>query len=111
MKPLRIGIIGGGPGGLFTAYLFEQRARIPLDITLFEASHRVGGKIVTRRFDKAPITYEAGAAELYDYTRLGPDPLREIIAECGLTVSPMAGGTVVLRDRILRNDADIRREF
>jgi monoamine oxidase len=111
MTPSRIGIIGGGPGGLMTAYLLEQRSREPLDITIFEAGDRLGGKIVTRRFDSAPVTYEAGAAELYDYSRLGPDPLRDLIAQMGLTTRPMTGGTVVLDDKFLKTEADIRREL
>jgi protoporphyrinogen oxidase len=107
----RVGIIGGGPGGLMTAYLLEKRARFACDITLLESSSRLGGKIVTNRFDSAPITYEAGAAELYDYSQLGPDPLRELVAEIGLSVSQMNGQTVALGDRILKTDGDIRRAF
>src|SRR5436309_2413550 len=111
MTPYRIAIIGGGPGGLMTAYLLEKRSRIPLDITIFEAGGRLGGKVVTGRFESAPVTYEAGAAELYDYSRLGPDPLRDLIAELGLTTRPMTGGTVVLGDRFLKTEADVRREL
>ncbi len=111
MPSKRIAIIGGGPGGLMTCFLLEQRTRAPLDITIFEAGDRLGGKIVTPQFDTAPVTYEAGAAELYDYSRLGPDPLREMIAELGLTTRPMTGGTVVLEDKFLKTEADIRREL
>ena len=111
MTPTRIGIIGGGPGGLMTAYLLEQRSCSPLDITIFEAGDRLGGKIVTRKFDSAPVTYEAGAAELYDYSQLGPDPLRDLIAEMGLATRPMTGGTVVLDNKFLKSEADIRREL
>jgi monoamine oxidase len=111
MKSLNVGIIGGGPGGLMTAYLLETRTSLPCTITLFEASNRLGGKIVSRRFDKEPILYEAGAAELYDYSHLGPDPLRELVAELGLTTSPMQGQTVVLGDRVLKDLHDIRREL
>jgi protoporphyrinogen oxidase len=111
MTSKRIAIIGGGPGGLMTCYLLEQRTPGPLDITIFEAGHRLGGKIVTPQFETAPVAYEAGAAELYDYTQLGPDPLRELIAELGLTTRPMAGGTVVLDDKFLKTDADILREL
>ncbi len=111
MNPLRIAIIGGGPGGLMTAYLLDQRLHIPFTATLYEASGRLGGKVVTRCFKAAPVTYEAGAAELYDYSQLGPDPLRELVAELGLVTCSMWGQSVFLGDRLLKDDADIRREF
>jgi protoporphyrinogen oxidase len=104
-----IAIIGGGPGGLVTAYRLETETDRRCAITLFEASNRVGGKIVTRRFDTAPVPYEAGVAELYDYSHLGPDPLRELITELGLSTSPLRGETVILGDRVLKTKADIRR--
>lgn len=111
MNPIRIGIIGGGPGGLMTAYLLEKRSHVPCDITIFEASDRLGGKIITRQFQIAPVRYEAGAAELYDYSQLGPDPLCELIAELGLTTKPMSGETVVLGDNILKTMDDVRRVY
>ncbi len=111
MTPPRVAIIGGGPGGLTTAYYLEKRAPVPCAITLFEASPRLGGKIVSRQFKTAPVAYEAGAAELYDYSQLGPDPLSELIAALGLTTSPMAGETIVLGNRLLKTDADIQREL
>jgi monoamine oxidase len=111
MPAQRVAIIGGGPSGLMTAYLLQKRSRFPCTSTLFEASNRLGGKVLSRRFETAPVSYEAGAAELYDYSQLGPDPLRELIAELGLATSPMWGQTVILGDRILKTNADIRREF
>src|SRR5262249_11486065 len=57
----------------------------------------------------APVLYEAGVAELYDYSMLGPDPLRELVAKLGLDTVPMDGQTVVLDNRILRHRDDIRR--
>jgi cation diffusion facilitator CzcD-associated flavoprotein CzcO len=47
---MRIAIVGGGPGGLLTAYELENRCGSMFEATLFEASHRIGGKIVTRQF-------------------------------------------------------------
>jgi monoamine oxidase len=108
---MRVAIIGGGPGGLMTAHLLEQQALSCCDITIFEADRRLGGKIVTRQFDSAPALYEAGTAELYDYSRVGADPLRQLIAELGLSTRPLAGQTVVLNNRILKNDDDVRREL
>jgi monoamine oxidase len=105
---MRIAIIGGGPAGLMTAYLLTRHGS-PVEITLFEATPRLGGKIFTSRFDHAPVTYEAGTAELYDYSMIGPDPLRELVRELGLTIRPLAGRTVVLDDQVLHTDDDIRR--
>jgi hypothetical protein len=93
-----------------TAYLLERRAR-RCAVTLYEAGPRLGGKVVTREFAHAPVHYEAGAAELYDYSRLGPDPLRELVESLGLSTSPMSGGTVVLGNHVLGGLADVRREF
>ncbi|MBN9121960.1 MAG: FAD-dependent oxidoreductase [Planctomycetes bacterium] len=111
MNRTRIGIIGGGPGGLMAAYLLQKYMRAPFAATIFEAGSRLGGKVVTRQFDTAPVGYEAGAAELYDYSQLGPDPLRELVAELGLTTSPMWGDAVVLGDQVLETYADVRRAF
>jgi hypothetical protein len=94
-----------------TAFLLEKRAHHPCEITIFEAGDRLGGKLVTRHFDAVPISYEAGAAELYDYSRLGPDPLRELIGELGLTTSPMQGDTVVLDDAPLTTEVQIRKKY
>jgi protoporphyrinogen oxidase len=107
---IKVAIVGGGPGGLMAAYLLEQKCDAPCEITVFEASERVGGKIMTRRFDKANVTYEAGVAELYGYSQTGPDPLRDLIVEkFGLQIVPMDGETVVLGDKILRNQAEIKK--
>src|SRR5262245_8540686 len=114
MKPTNsphVAVIGGGPSGLMTAYLLEKRTPVPCRITLFEAGPRLGGKIATRQFDTAAVPYEAGAAELYDYSQLGPDPLRDLVAELGLTPIPLRGQTVVLGDHILKNQDDVRRTF
>jgi monoamine oxidase len=105
----RIAVVGGGPGGLFTAWLLGQKCAEKPDITLFEASPRLGGKVLTKRFAAAPVLYEAGAAELYRY---GNDPLRLLVKEIlGLSVVPMAGQTVVLDGHILQSLADIERHY
>jgi protoporphyrinogen oxidase len=111
MASAKIAIIGGGPGGLITAHLLNQRAKSPCEITIIEASHRVGGKIRTGTFDTAPIIYEAGAAELYDYSQTGPDPLSELILKLGLSRRPMVGQTVIMGDLVLKNDRDIRQKL
>jgi protoporphyrinogen oxidase len=60
----QIGIVGGGLGGLLTAYHLQEKCEDVCDITLLEASARFGGKILTSRFNAAPVLYEAGVAEL-----------------------------------------------
>ena len=103
-----VAIVGGGPGGLMTAYALQRLADRPIRVTIFEASDRLGGKVVTRQFASAPVRYEAGAAEFYDYSKTDEDPLRELIRELGLPVRPMGGPAVVMDDRILSNLDDIR---
>ncbi|MEQ1903947.1 MAG: NAD(P)-binding protein [Pirellulaceae bacterium] len=88
MRVCRVGIVGGGPGGLMTAYALQKHAACPLQITIFEASDRLGGKILTPHFHKSssfsPVRYEAGAAEFYDYSHFDDDPLKDLVAELGL---------------------------
>ena len=107
-RACEVGIIGGGPGGLMTAYALQDLADGPMRVTLFEASARVGGKIMTPHFATKPVRYEAGAAEFYDYSHLGTDPLKELIAELGLSISPMGGSAVISKNRVLANLDDIR---
>lgn len=107
----RIGIVGGGPGGLFAAQMLEEFCGGLCEITLFEAGPRVGGKILTERFRTAPVMYEAGVAEIYDYSHFGPDPLKQLIKKLGLETVKMVGPTVILGDAILTNNRDIRSHF
>lgn len=105
----RVAIVGGGPSALFTAFLLGQRGGRGLEITLFEATNRLGGKIQTARFDAAPILFEAGVAELYRYH---DDPLWLLITRVlGLPVVEMTGDAVVFEGKILTGDADIARHF
>jgi monoamine oxidase len=107
---MRFAIIGGGPSGLMTAYLLRQRG-VAADITIFEASPRLGGKVLTHRFESAPVSYEAGTAELYDYSGTAEDPLREMVEDLGLSTYPLEGQTVFLDGVALRTDSDIRRHL
>lgn len=105
----RIAIIGGGPGGLMTA---DQLARgSGRDITIFEEAETPGGKLRTRQFTTAPVPYESGAAEIYDYSMAGDDPLRRLLDELGLTLRPIAGGGMVLHGRLLRDENDLARWY
>lgn len=103
-----VAIVGGGPGGLMTAYALQQLADHPIRVTIFEASGRVGGKILTPQFSAAPVRYEAGAAEFYDYSKTDEDPLKQLVAELGLPMRPMGGPAVVMNGQILSNLDDIR---
>jgi phytoene dehydrogenase-like protein len=111
MRIWNIGIIGGGPGGLITAYSLLKLASAPVSITLFEASSRLGGKILTPRFQAADVSYEAGAAEFYDYSVFEEDALKALIRELGLPVCPMGGPAVVMEDRFLSNLDDFQDCF
>ncbi len=98
-RPPRIAIVGGGPSGLFVAWHIEEQASLPVDITIFEATDRLGGKVCTPQFSAAAVRYEAGAAELYDYEGVGNDPLRELIRGLGLPTVPLTGSAVHMSGR------------
>jgi monoamine oxidase/SAM-dependent methyltransferase len=107
----RVAVIGGGPGGLFTAWHLAAKTGDTCQITIFEATDRPGGKIVTRQFAGVG-PYEAGVAEIYDYSRLGPDPLRDlIINELGLSVKYIQGGPCVLDGKIVLTPDDLFNTF
>lgn len=105
----RVAILGGGPGGLMTAYQLQQHCSVPVDVTIYEAGGRLGGKVQTTHFKTAPVAYEAGAAELYDYSVQGPDPLRELVEDLGLAVQPMRGASVILNEQVLDDLEDVAR--
>ena len=106
-----LAIVGAGPGGLFTADFINRKLGDRCQVTLFEASNRVGGKLATSTFVTNPISFETGTAELYDYSALGPDPLRDLIDELGLTVISLNGSAVVLNEHVLKTPADIADVF
>ncbi len=91
-----------------TAYALQKLSDRPLSVTIFEATSRVGGKILTPQFQNAPMHYEAGAAEFYDYSQIDEDALKELVLELGLPISPMGGSAVIMDDHILANLDDIR---
>lgn len=111
MRGWNVGIVGGGPGGLMTAYFLQNAANSPIRVTLFEAADRLGGKICTPRFECRSASYEAGAAEFYDYSPVGADPLKELIADLGLSISPIGGSAVILNHQILSNVDDVRDQL
>jgi monoamine oxidase len=106
-----VAIIGGGPGGMFTAWHLAAKVGPSCRITIYEASDRLGGKIVTKQFAGVG-PYEAGVAEIYDYSRLGPDPLHDLIVnELGLEIKYIAGGPCVIDGAIVTEAADLEPLF
>lgn len=103
-----VAIIGGGAGGLFTAYELQRIIDRPLRLTIFEASHRLGGKVQTAQFASAPVRYEVGAAEFYDYEQLGRDPLKDLALELGLPLRPLSGPVVLMDGYPIANLDDVR---
>ena len=108
---LDLAIVGGGPGGLMSAWYLKKKLGELCRVTIFEASDRLGGKILTRKFDSAPAMYEAGVAEIYDYSMTGPDPLRELIQHFGLQTIPMDAEQVQLDGELLNDVPGMRRKY
>lgn len=104
----RIAIIGGGPGGLFSAYQLGRLSPGAHQLTVFEASPRLGGKILTQRFESESVMFEGGVAELY-HTLQGPDALWDLVQELELPTVEMHGPTVVLDSQFIYGDDDIRK--
>src|SRR5216683_1752083 len=108
---LDLAIVGGGPGGLMSAWYLKKKLGELCRVTIYEASDRLGGKILTRKFDSAPAMYEAGVAEIYDYSMTGPDPLRELIQHFGLQTIPMDAEQVQLDGELLNDVPGMRRKY
>jgi monoamine oxidase len=103
----RIAVVGAGIGGLATAYLLENSADSPLDITVFEASHRVGGKIQTGHFKNVTHSYEIGAAELYDI--VASPALKKLVRQLQLPCVSLQGSPIIVFDgMILTDTADVQ---
>ena len=61
MRTFKLAVVGGGIAGLAgarEARLAAERAGVPLEVTLFEASDRLGGKIWTEHIDR--VAFEWG---------------------------------------------------
>ncbi|MBB5048948.1 protoporphyrinogen oxidase/SAM-dependent methyltransferase [Rhodopseudomonas rhenobacensis] len=111
MNMFDLAIVGGGPGGLMSAWYLKKKLGDLCRVTIYEASDRIGGKIVTRTFDTAPAMYEAGVAELYDYSMSGPDPLRELVQHFGLQTIPMDAEQVMLDGELLNDVPGMRKKY
>lgn len=108
---LDLAIVGGGPGGLMSAWYLKKKLGPLCRVTIYEAADRVGGKVLTRTFDTAPAMYEAGVAEIYDYSMTGPDPLRELVQHFGLQTIPMDAEQVQLDGELLHDVPGMRRKY
>ncbi|WP_319798886.1 FAD-dependent oxidoreductase [Nitrobacter sp.] len=108
---LDLAIVGGGPGGLMSAWHLRKKLGELCRVTIFEASDRLGGKVLTRKFETAPAMYEAGVAEIYDYSMTGPDPLRELIQHFGLQTIPMDSAQVQFGGELLDGVTGMRRKY
>ncbi|KQW22567.1 amine oxidase [Afipia sp. Root123D2] len=106
-----LAIVGGGPGGLMSAWYLKKKLGGQCRITIYEASDRLGGKILTKTFDSSPAMYEAGVAEIYDYSMTGPDPLRELIQHFGLQTIPMDAEQIQLDGELLDDVPGMRRKY
>jgi protoporphyrinogen oxidase/SAM-dependent methyltransferase len=108
---LDLAIVGGGPGGLMTAWYLRKKLGPLCKVTIFEATERLGGKILSKKFDSADALYEAGVAEIYDYSMLGPDPLRDLVQHLGLQTIPMDAEQVQLDGEVLDDVRGMRRKY
>ena len=48
---LDLAIVGGGPGGLMSAWYLKKKLGDLCRVTIYEASDRLGGKILTKKFE------------------------------------------------------------
>ena len=85
VRPMRLAVVGGGMAGLAAAWEAEriaERDGLELDVTLLEASDRLGGKVSTVREDgfvveagaDAIVRYKPWALELARDLELAPIP-------------------------------------
>ena len=72
-EPFKVAVIGGGPGGMFATWHLAAKAGHSCQITVFEASDRLGGKIQTGQFAGVG-PYEAGVAEYMTIPAWAPTP-------------------------------------
>lgn len=62
---LKVGIIGAGAAGLYAAILLDS---LDIDYEILESSDRIGGRILTHRFNKtAWDASKPGQPDYYDY--------------------------------------------
>lgn len=92
----RAAVVGGGVGGLLTAWRLAQTGR---QVTLYEASSRLGGQVVTQSF--AGYAVDLGAESLF----VAMPHVRALVDELGLSdrmVPARSGTTWLVTPRGLR---------
>ncbi|RJR12832.1 amine oxidase [Candidatus Parcubacteria bacterium] len=94
-------IVGGGPGGLLTAHHLLKKEPA-CNITIYEATPDVGGKILTKHFKSAPAMFEAGVAELY-HPKKFEDSLLNLLKQFDFKFIKMAGDVAIYKGRIIPN--------
>ncbi len=94
-----------------SAWYLRKKLGALCRVTIFEASDRLGGKVLTSKFDTTPAIYEAGVAEIYDYSMTGPDPLRELVQHFGLQTIPMDAQQVLLDGELVDDVPGLRRKY
>ncbi|MGG0655173.1 protoporphyrinogen oxidase [Rummeliibacillus pycnus] len=91
----RVAVIGGGITGLTAAFYLQQQAKdqkLPLEIVLIEATHRLGGKIQTVRKDNFII--ERGPDSFFERDQI----VKELAKQLGIDnqlISNVPGKTYV----------------
>ena len=104
----RVGIVGGGFSGLLSAWLLERALGDAVEVVLFEAGDRIGGRVRTAHVPEVDATYDAGVAEFYDIA--GNPQLRHLIAHLGLESRPLTGTPYfVIDDKVVHDDTDLAR--
>lgn len=91
----RVAVIGGGITGLTAAFFLQQEAikqKLPLEIVLIEATHRLGGKIQTLRKDNFII--ERGPDSIFDNAQVITDLSKQLKIEDQL-ISSIPGRSYV----------------
>tara|TARA_B100001123_G_scaffold343318_1_gene389857 strand:+ start:10622 stop:12076 length:1455 start_codon:yes stop_codon:yes gene_type:complete len=98
-----VGIIGAGFSGLLAAYFLEQAFDDQLEVVVFEASGRVGGRVRSPIEPETHVRYEAGAAEFYDIK--GSPNLKSLVRHLGLEIKALTGTPhFVVNNEVVRNE-------
>ncbi|KAG2417775.1 hypothetical protein HFD88_008994 [Aspergillus terreus] len=83
--PIKIGIVGAGMAGIYTAFILDRLAIPQLSYEILEGSDRTGGRAYTYRFsDKKHDFYEAGAMRFPNIK-----PMERFFRFCSMTETPL----------------------